>query len=91
MGWTISAVEVTRSNVTGIKDIMKQYLLNREMRFFFLVAGSIIWTGIFLTGLNAVHWVLYIPAAFFLFAAGTGICPGIILSSRLFGRKKDKQ
>ena len=66
---------------------MKQYLLNRPMRFFFLVAGSIIWTGILLTGLRTVHWVLYIPAVFFLFAAVTGICPGIIVSNLLFGKK----
>ena len=64
---------------------MKQYLLNRAMRFFFLVAAAIIWTGIYLTGFRTAHWVLYVPAVFFLFAAITGICPGIIISNKLFG------
>lgn len=66
---------------------MKKHLLNGAMRFFFLVAGSIIWTGIFLTGFRTAHWVLYVPAIFFLIAAITGICPGIILSNNLFGKK----
>ena len=78
---------MSRRNITGRKDIMKQYLLDSAMRFFFLVMGSIIWLGIFLTGFHAVHWVLYLPAAFFIFAAVTGICPGIIFSNRLFGKK----
>lgn len=58
------------------------------MRFFFLVAASMVWLGIFLTGFHAVHWFLYVPAVFFLFASATGICPGIILSNKLFGKKK---
>jgi len=66
---------------------MKSYMLNRAMRFFFLASGSIIWTGILLTGWRSVHWVMYIPAVFFLFAAITGICPGIIISNRIFGKK----
>lgn len=57
------------------------------MRFFFLVSGTIIWIGILLTGFRTVHWVLYIPAVFFLFAALTGICPGIIVSRKLFDKK----
>ena len=68
---------------------MKPYLLDRAMRFFFLVAAAIIWTGIFLTGLHTVHWVLYVPATLFVVAAITGICPGIIVSNKLFGKKKN--
>jgi hypothetical protein len=67
---------------------MKQYLLDRAMRFFFLVAAAILWGGIALTGFRVVHWLLYLPAVFFLFAAVTGICPGIIVSKWLFGPKK---
>jgi hypothetical protein len=66
---------------------MEQYLLNRAMRFFFLLAGTIIWTGIILTGVRTVHWVLYVPAVFFPFAAITGICPAMILSNKIFGNK----
>lgn len=54
------------------------------MRFFFLGSGSIIWLGIWLTGFSTVHWVLYLPGAFFYFAALAGICPGLIFSRMLF-------
>jgi len=69
---------------------MKDYMLSNAMRFFFLVASVILWTGIFLTGVCLVHGVLFIPAFSFLFAAVVGICPGIILSKKLFGKKEDK-
>lgn len=62
---------------------------NSAMRFFFLVVASVIALGIWLTGYQSVHWVLYLPAVFFLFAAVTGICPGIIISNSLFGGKSD--
>jgi hypothetical protein len=57
------------------------------MRFFFLVSGSIIWAGIWLTGFATVHWLLYVPAVFFYFAAATGICPGLIFSRLILGEK----
>ncbi len=58
------------------------------MRFFFLGASAIIWTGIGLTGFKIVHWLLYLPAVMFAFAAVSGICPGMILSKMLFKEKK---
>ncbi len=66
----------------GVK--MKNLLIGKSMRLFFLIAGSLIWLGIYLTGFNVVHWVSYLPAIFFIFAAITGICPGIIFSKMLF-------
>jgi hypothetical protein len=65
---------------------MKEHGLDRAMRFFFLVAATMIWAGILLTGIGAVHWVLFLPAIFFALAAITGICPGIIVSKKLFGK-----
>lgn len=65
---------------------MRKYVMGAPMRFFFLVVASVIWTGIWLTGFHTVHWLLYVPAAFFVFAVVTGICPGIIFSNLLFGR-----
>lgn len=56
------------------------------MRFFFLGAGTVIFAGVWLTGFDRAHWLLYVPVAFFWFAALSGICPGIIISRRLFGR-----
>ncbi|ATX82380.1 hypothetical protein Ga0123462_1517 [Mariprofundus ferrinatatus] len=70
---------------------MKKYLIGKPMRFFFLVVSTILLTGIWLTGFGTAHWLLYIPAIFFLFAAATGICPGIIFSNLLFGGKRDTE
>lgn len=64
---------------------MKAYLIGASMRFFFFVVGTVIWLGIGLTGFASVHWLLYMPAVFFYFAALTGICPGMIFSRMLFG------
>lgn len=66
---------------------MKQYMIGKSMRLFFLVTGTVIWLGIWFTGFNVAHWLLYVPGAFFYFAAITGICPGIIFSRMIMGEK----
>ena len=66
---------------------MEKYKLDKSMRFFLFVSGAFVWTGIWLTGFNVVHWILYLPAIFFTFAVITGICPGLIVSKLLFGEK----
>ncbi|MBF0470974.1 MAG: hypothetical protein HQL48_06325 [Gammaproteobacteria bacterium] len=66
-----------------------QYKISNSMRLFFLVSASFIWGGIALTGFTTVHWLLYLPATFFLFAVVTGICPGMILSNLILGRGRD--
>ena len=68
---------------------MKLYMIGKSMRFFFLLAASIILAGIWLTGFSVVHWLLYIPTLFFYFAAFTGICPGIIISRLIFQVKPE--
>ena len=71
---------------------LKDHMINSAMRLFFLVAGTVIWLGIWLTGFNIAHWILYIPAVFFLFAALTGICPGIIFTKMIVpDNKKTEQ
>ncbi len=67
---------------------MRKYQISTSMRFFFLVSGTILWLGIWLTGFNVVHWLLYVPAVFFAFAVITGICPGLIFSRLLFKDNK---
>ena len=54
---------------------------------FFLFVGFFLWAGIWLTGFEVVHWMLYLPATFFVFSAITGICPGMILFKELFSEK----
>lgn len=63
---------------------MKDLHIGKALRFFLLVIGSVIWLGIYLTGFNVVHWVLYLPAVFLIFAAATGLCPGMMFSRKLF-------
>ena len=61
--------------------------ISAAMRFFLLVVGSVMLLGIWLTGFNIAHWLLYVPVVFFYFAAATGICPGLAFSSMLFPAK----
>ena len=64
---------------------MKSYFqASAAVRFFLLVVSFNIWLGIWLTGFGIAHWWLYVPAGFLLFAAITGLCPGLILSRWLF-------
>jgi len=42
----------------------------------FLSTSAFIFLGIWLTGFNVVHWLLYIPPVALAFAGITGICPG---------------
>ena len=62
--------------------------ISNAMRLFFFVIGSILWIGIWLTGFDAAHWLLYVVPVFFYFAAATGICPGMHFSRRLIPEQK---
>jgi len=61
-----------------------------SMKVFFLFVGLLLWTGIWLTGFDKAHWILYLPATFFLFSAITGICPGMIFFNELFREKQSE-
>jgi len=61
--------------------------ISAAMRFFFLVIGSVMLLGIWLTGFNIAHWLLYVPIVLFYFAAVTGICPGLAFSEMLLPAK----
>ena len=69
---------------------MSKYKISSAMRFFFFMAGSMTWAGIWLTGFDKAHWLLYWPATFFVFAAVTGFCPGMIISNMIFAQKEKK-
>jgi hypothetical protein len=53
------------------------------IRMLFLFVAALILVGIWLTGFNNVHWLLYIPPAALIFAGVTGICPGYLLFRKL--------
>ena len=58
--------------------------MDTATKAFFLFIGLMLWSGIWLTGFDTVHWLLYLPATFFLISALTGICPGMLLFKELF-------
>lgn len=53
------------------------------MRLTFLFMSALIWLGMFLTGFNNTHWVLYLPAIGTAFAGLSGICMGAALFSKV--------
>lgn len=62
------------------------YKIDTATKVFFFIAGLTLWLGIWLTGFEVVHWIFYLPATFFIIAAITGICPGMIISRQMFKR-----
>ena len=58
------------------------------MRLFRMSGGALLWLGIWHTGFAAASWILYLPAAMFVFAAATGICPGAIVSRQILPPKE---
>ena len=69
-------------NKNGNKDMLKA---SKSMRFFFFNTSVITVITIWLSGFNNVHWSIYLMPVFFIFAAITGFCPGLIMTKRLFG------
>ena len=63
---------------------MQIYRVDTAMKVFFYIAGTTLWLGIWLTGFDVVHWIFYFPATFFIIAAITGVCPGMIISRSVF-------
>ena len=61
---------------------------SKSMRVWFAIMGTILWTGIYLTGFSVANWLLYVPAAGFILAATIGICPSLIAVSKLFDVRK---
>ncbi|NOQ88250.1 MAG: hypothetical protein GQ550_04940 [Gammaproteobacteria bacterium] len=64
---------------------MKKYMINSAaLRMTFILIGMFISLGIWLTGIDVVHWLLFLPAAFLVFAGVTGICPSLIINKMIF-------
>lgn len=64
---------------------MRKYMIDSlALRMTFLFIGAIGWFGIWLSGFNTIHWLLYVPSAFLTFAGVTGICPGLIINKLIF-------
>ncbi|NOX28255.1 MAG: hypothetical protein GXP21_08765 [Gammaproteobacteria bacterium] len=65
--------------------------IGAPLRAFFIVSSTVSWIGLWLTGFNIAHWFLYIAPTAFLIAGITGICPGMMLSNKLFEKKETTQ
>ncbi len=63
---------------------MKYTIDSKALRMTFIIIGILIFLGIWLTGFDTAHWLLYLPAAFLTFAGITGICPSLIINKMLF-------
>ena len=59
----------------------------KSVRIWYAFVGAILWTAIYLTGFSNVHWLIYLPAAGFIFSAITGICPSQMAIFKMFGVK----
>jgi hypothetical protein len=59
-----------------------------SMRVWYAFVGALLWTGIYFTGFAVVNWLVYLPAAGFVFAAITGICPSQAGAFKMFMDKK---
>ncbi len=57
-------------------------MMTAQRMLFFAVAG-LISGGIFLSGWDHVHWLLYLPVVMLVFAGATGICPGLLLFKKM--------
>ena len=52
-------------------------------RMMFFTFAIVLSTGIWLTGFDNAHWILYVPAVILPIAGLTGICPGITIWKKL--------
>ena len=67
----------------------RRFLTMSAIRMLFLFMAAFISLGIWLTGINNVHWLLYIPPVALLFAGVTGICPGYMIFKKLGFKGQD--
>lgn len=61
--------------------------MSKALRMLFIIMSAVTFLGIWLTGFNTVHWVLYLPAIMLAFAGITGFCPGLMISKKILNEK----
>lgn len=59
---------------------------SKAMRLFLFNASVLMLVGLWLTGFDQVHWFAYLAPGFFLVAAASGICPGLMMTQRVLGK-----
>ena len=68
------------------RSIKKLFTASASMRMFMFNASVFMLIGIWLSGFQNVHWFIYIVPIFYLFAAMTGLCLGLIIPRLIFDR-----
>jgi len=70
-------------------DIMdlKKYKLRKDQRIFFFISGCFLWTGILLSGIENVHWLLFIPPTMYIGASLNGYCTMMMITQKLFKKQ----
>ncbi len=58
------------------------FTATKTQRLFFFNLANFILLGLWLTGLNTVHWFAYVIPAALYFAAATGFCLGLFVSGK---------
>ncbi len=53
------------------------------IRVLLIILAAVTMLGIWLTGFDKAHWVLYLPVIMLGFAGITGFCPGIMILKKL--------
>ena len=76
------------ANASWLNDY-RRFPTMSAIRMLFLFMAAFISLGIWLTGINNVHWLLYIPPVALLFAGVTGICPGYMIFKKLRFKGQD--
>lgn len=70
------------------KSIRSLFTASASMRMFMFNSAILILIGIWLTGFETVHWFIYLVPAFYIFAAMTGLCLGLVIPRLIFDRKE---
>ena len=60
---------------------------SKAVRIFFFYISLVATLAIWLSLSRDFHWLLYLLPSFFMFAALTGFCPGMILAKKLFDER----
>ena len=70
------------------RSIKSLFTASAAMRLFMFNSALVMLIGIWLTGFETVHWFIYFVPAFFIFAAVTGLCLGLVIPRLIFDRNK---
>ena len=68
------------------RSIESLFTASASMRMFMFNSSLFMLVGIWLSGFDKVHWFIYFVPAFYLFAALTGLCLGLVIPRLIFDR-----